>query len=353
MQTRSGKTVPMTIALRPPAQAPRPALPAGRGPLSQWVLEVFARGPIDRVPSVSVADALVDDDLHLALHLLYELHYRSFDGVDDDLEWNPVLLGFRADLERTFETALRAELARPSDANPRELNATTIGAEITAAIEESAGRSLSRFTAETATPEQVRELAIHRSIYQLREADPHTWAIPRLQGAAKAAMVLIQGDEYGWGHQRAMHATLFGDTMRALELDDTYGRYLDLVPGPTLATDNLVTLFGLHRRLRGALVGHLATFEMTSVVPMSRYSKALERLGFDADARSFYDVHVVADAQHELVARDELVPCFIRDEPDQAQSVLFGVRAVLEVERRFSNHVLDAWEAGRSSLRPW
>jgi hypothetical protein len=346
----------MTITIRPPRAAGHPSLPSARGPLSDTVLEAFQRGSlaatVEPRPALHSHDVLVDDDLHLALHLLYELHYRSFVGVGD-LEWDPDLLRFRQSLETAFEQALRCELARPADVQPRALDAHTISAELTATIESAGGRSLSQFVADDGTLEQVRELAIHRSIYQLREADPHTWGIPRLQGRAKAAMILIQGDEYGWGQHDAMHSVRFADTMRALGLDDTYGAYLDSVPGATLATDNLVTMFGLHRRLRGALVGHLATFEMTSVVPMSRYSRALERLGVDAAARRFYDVHVVADAEHEIVARDELVPAFVADEPDQAGNVLFGARAVLEVERRFSEHILGSWDAGRSSLLGW
>ena len=55
--------------------------------------------------------------------------------------------------------------------------------------------------------------------------------------------------------------------MDAVGLDATYGAYLDQIPGVTLATVNLMSLFGLHRRLRGAIVGHLALFEMTSSVP--------------------------------------------------------------------------------------
>ena len=115
--------------------------------------------------------------------------------------------------------------------------------------------------------------------YQLKEADPHTWAIPRLDGRAKAALVDIQIGEYGDGNAQHVHATLFVDAMRALELDPSYGMYLDRIPGVTLATVNLVSLLGLHRRWRGALVGHLALFEMCSVVPMGRYAHAMHRLG--------------------------------------------------------------------------
>jgi len=63
--------------------------------------------PADRLP---VPPADVDpygDDLQLALHLSYELHYRSLPGVDDNLEWDPDLLRFRSLLERPFLAALR------------------------------------------------------------------------------------------------------------------------------------------------------------------------------------------------------------------------------------------------------
>ena len=77
---------------------------------------------------------------------------------------------------------------------------------------------------------------------------------PRLVGSPKAALVRIQGDEYGDGTACRMHQQLFAETMRALGLDPTYGAYLDALPGTTLATVNLISLFGLHRRWRGALV---------------------------------------------------------------------------------------------------
>ena len=211
--------------------------------------------------------------------------------------------------------------------------------------------SLSAFIEECGTVEQVRELAVHRSAYQLKEADPHTWGIPRLAGGPKAAMVEIQADEYGKGVASEMHCSLFADTMDELGLDSRYGAYLDRLPGRTLATVNLITMFGLHRRLRAALVGHLAIFEMTSVVPMSRYARALARLDFGPRARRFYDVHVEADQHHQIVAARDLAGRLAEDEPALKAGILFGARAVMEVERRFSEDVLRAWALGRSSLR--
>ena len=72
-----------------------------------------------------------------------------------------------------------------------------------------------RSSSVAATLEQAREFLIHRSAYQLKEADPHSWVIPRLVGAAKTAVMEIQYDEYGSGDPAWMHAELFRNTMVA------------------------------------------------------------------------------------------------------------------------------------------
>ena len=67
-----------------------------------------------------------------------------------------------------------------------------------------------------------------------------------------------------------------------------------------------MSMFGLHRRLRGAIVGHLALFEMTSSIPNRRYADGLRRLGVAPTRPAFFDEHVVADAVHENVAAVDL-----------------------------------------------
>lgn len=327
-----------------------PALPKPRGPLSECLLRGLRTGETgglvtDHHPAGAPVRPSDDEDLQLALYCSYELHYRGFDGVAEELEWDPDLLAFRAGLEDRFLEELLVEHPGTVDADRavdalREL-ATT-----------SRGPSLSKHLAGPGTADQLREFCIHRSAYQLKEADPHTWAIPRLAGRAKAAMVQIQSDEYGEGIDGEMHAQLFADTLLALGLNPAYGAYLDRIPAPTLATVNLVSLLGLHRRWRGALVGHLALFEMTSVVPMGRYSDALARAGIGPAGRKFYDVHVVVDEVHQVVALDDLVAGFLEAEPGLAGDVVFGATVLSTLEGRLTNHLLDAWEAEHSSLRP-
>jgi hypothetical protein len=328
-----------------------PAPPAPRGPLSEFLVNRW-RGParpLNGAPAVRVDDPIGEDDLQLALYLCYELHYRSFAGVDDGWEWEPSLLAFRRRLERSFEMALRSSAADPADdeVDPREAASA-----VRRLVDGGSGPSLSAWFVEHGTVREFAEFAMHRSAYQLKEADPHTWVIPRLTGRAKAACVEIQSDEYGGGREEDMHASLFAAVLDGLGLDSAYGAYVERLPGITLATVNLISLFGLHRRWRGALVGHLAGFEMTSVGPMGRYAATAERLRLAPSVRRFYDVHVEADAHHQVVAADGLIAGLADAEPALVPEILFGARALMTVEGRLTDHLLDAWTAGRSSLRP-
>lgn len=322
--------------------------PRARGPLGERLLEELSVSPHDLRHLLPVARDCDHEDLHLSLYCCYELHYGGFAGVSAEWEWEPSLLAVRQELEHQFEAEL-AELTAP--ARPIPPDGVVAALWHLAAGGGSGGPSLSAWVAERAERWHLQELAIHRSPYQLKEADPHTWAIPRLSGQAKAVLVAIQADEYGAGDAARMHSTLFSTTMSDLGLDPTPNRYLDAVPAVALATTNLISLFGLHRRWRGALVGHLALFEMTSTGPMARYAAAVRRLGLPERAARFYDVHVDADAVHQHWAADGMVAGLMADEGDLAGDVAFGAAALTAVEARFSAHVLARWESEESSLR--
>jgi hypothetical protein len=293
---------------------------------------------------------LSDEDLQLALFLCYELHYRGFAAVDERWEWQPSLIRLRGLLEEPFEAAVRALVAEEFPAAAAPLTEPrAVARRLTEIVAADRGPALAKHLQTHASLAQFREFVGHRSLYHLREADPHTWGIPRLGGAAKAALVEIQIDEYGGGRLSRMHAELFRVLMGELGLDDSYGGHLAVAPAPTLATNNLMSLLGLHRRHRGALLGHLAAFEMTSSLPNRRYGNGLRRLGFGRPATIFYDEHVEADAVHEQIALHDLCGSFAAAEPERAGDVLFGAAACLAVDGRWAGHLLDSWGAGRSS----
>jgi hypothetical protein len=339
------------------AASDRVALPAA-GPVSEFVASLLGGSACDpgftpeeaselvRHLSEEAVDPLGDNDLQLALYLCYELHYRSFPNVDPDWEWSPALLALRAVLEEAFLDALEGTVGRPAAVDPEEVGDLLFRLE-----EGDDGVSLSRRLEVDAGIDEFREFVVHRSLYQLKEADPHSWAIPRLAGPPKTALLEVQGDEYGGGRPERMHSLLFAKTMRALGLDDRENAYLPFVPGPTLATVNMMSAFGLRRSRRGAIVGHLAMFEMTSARPNRRYGNALRRLGFDREATDFYDEHVEADAVHENIAAYDLAGGLARAEPELAEDIVFGARALLDLEDRFARHLLGTWEEGETSLR--
>ncbi len=325
-----------------------PSLPQPRGPLSEAVINALRGEPpaVARAP-VLPPDPLADDDLQLALYCCYELHYACFAGVDERLEWDPGMLAFRDELEAGFETALTDRVRRRDDVEPGE-----VGNLLFTLARQDPAPSLSSYLWEEASREQFEEFVMHRSSYQLKEADPHSFAIARIPGPAKAAMLEIQFDEYGSGAPERMHSRLFAKAMSALGLDSRYGAYLDRLPGATLATVNLITLFALHRRLRGALVGHLAMFEITSAVPNRRYGAALRRLGLGEEATDFFDEHVEADSVHEHVAAYDLAQRLCVDNPGLTADVIFGAEALLALEGEWASALLGSFQEGVSSLLP-
>lgn len=323
-----------------------PELPTPRGPLSHAIVAAL-RDPAGtglRTPDAEVDADPFGEDLQLALYTCYELHYRSFAGVDAGWEWDPDLLRLRGRLEGAFLRALR-ENVDAADAGVDDALAPLL-------IEPLDRGGVSHHLLDRGNVEQFREYVVHRSLYHLKEADPQAWLIPRLTGRAKAGVLTVEFDEYGGGRAERMHARLFADLMRGLGLDATYGFYLDRVPAPMLAVVNLMSLFGLHRGHRAMAVGQFAAIEIGSPPGAARLAEALRRLDVtDPACAFFYTEHVEADAVHEQLMRREVVAGLLEHEPDLEGDLVFGIRATGLVEDRLAAHLLAAWNQGRSSLR--
>ncbi|MEU3692172.1 iron-containing redox enzyme family protein [Streptomyces narbonensis] len=336
-------TPPSPSAAETTTTAPR--LVAARGDLSGAVERALRTGrpPAYTEASLRRADPW-GEDLQLALYLLYELHHRGFEGVDDDREWDPDLLRLRREAENLFLHTLRTAL--PDGPRSVEEAFAPLLAEQTNPAD-----SVSHYLESEGELWQLREYAALRSLYHLKEADPHAWVIPRLTGRAKAAMVAVEYVEFGAGHPVRMHARLFADLMTDLGLDPAYGHYLDHAPAPLLATVNLMSLFGLHRALRGALVGHFACVEVTSPPGSRRLATAMRRCGAGPAAEHFYAEPVEADADHEQVVRREVIDGILADEPALEPDIAFGCAATVLLENRLGAHMRTAWSAGRSALR--
>lgn len=335
----------MTTVYQEPRSV-RPVLPAGRGELSAAVIAALRS---DRAALPDLRSEGADpygDDLQLALYVLYELHYQGFAEVDDEREWDPDLLRLRRTLEQRFLHALRAD-----SGDVTSVDDALAGLLVEPVVADGEDAGVSHYLQRDGSLDHLREYAAMRSLYHLKEADPHAWVLPRLYGRAKAAMAAVEFDEFGAGRAQDLHARLYADLMQDLDLDIGYGHYLDAAPAAVLATVNQMSLFGLHRSLRGALVGHFAAVEVTSSPGSRRLAQAMRRTGAGPAAERFYDEHVEADAVHEQVVRREVIGGLLADEPQLETDMAFGIESTGFLEDRLGAHLLHAWRDGRTALR--
>jgi hypothetical protein len=326
-----------------------PTLPEAAGPLSFAVIDHLSCRPPRRC--FTPVEAPVGDsdpygrDFHLALCVCYELHYRGFANVDARWEWDPGVLQLRRRLEQAFLAAVREDVGKIAPGTSADDEMSELS------IEPADADGLSHYLRDSGTWDRMREYFVLRSPYHLKEGDPHAWAIPRLAGTAKAAFVAVEFDEYGGGRGDQVHQKLYADLMTAAGLNPSYLHYVNDVPAEALAAVNLMSLFGLHRDMRGAAIGHFAATEITSSPGSRRLAEALSHMNAPEPCIRFYREHVEADAVHEQVVRHDVVGELVAHEPHLEPDVVFGMRAFDVVENRLATHVMKSWTAGRSSLR--
>jgi hypothetical protein len=325
-----------------------PLLPWPRGPLSAFVVSALQRQPgtLGSTPPISRTDALSDDDFELALYLCYEMHFRGLASAE--WAWDPGLKKFRSELERAFVNRLRDEI------NDFTMHYTfdTVSA-LDEVIEECAGSSLMSYFDDSGTIDQFREFCVHRSVYQFRADYNAPDTTPQSEFDPVPASTSVRFEDLGSSVDAQLRSSFFSTTMSSLGLDNSHGSYVEIVPGVTLATVNLKSMFSFHPHWRAAMFGHAAASEVTSLESMERYCRALNRFGLEAVGRRFVDVAVPFDARRPLIARNQVFAELLTAEPKLATDVIFGAAAVLLLEQRFADHLLDAWTEDRTSLVPW
>ena len=337
-----------------------PGLPGLRGASSQRLFELLRRDARD--VETNEFDELVaaapepepsfldDADRLIMLWVLQELGYRGFQEVDDRWEVDHRAVWLRVTLEDALESALRPIVDPVVERNLTE--ARTDLAETLFSLPErefADTPSLAAYARRKMSIEQWREMLVLKSAYQLKEGDPHTFAVPRLAAAAKLAMVEIQFDEYGSGRLADLHSELFARAMAAVGLRDDYGAYADCWPAPVLAANVTLNWWSSRREWAGAVAGHLAMIETTSSLPCRKYVAGAQRLGLSEDGWRYFDEHVEADAGHEQIAIRQMCPAVA--ETEGPEKVLFGFIAGLHLEGRLADFALQRWESGESALQ--
>ncbi len=296
-------------------------------------------------------DAL--DVAHRTLYLLGAQQGWSPASAMRDNEHDLTLIALRLELERAFEAQGAREAVVPDDM-PEDPEAFAGWLEELALVREMPFEhaDVGAFYRERITLEQMKEVVAQRSLFFLKEPDPWTMVIPSLHGRAKAGLIDLILDEYGWGRYDQMHSTVYEVLMGKLGLETGYDHYLDQASWQSLAGLNAQAMMARHRRMARRMYGYVYLVESESPGAMKNYLKAYERFGIDdPEVLSFYELHIDADEGHSDVALNEVVMPVVRDEPDARAEIARGVVEGRWIHHLFSAHLVACFEAGRTSLR--
>lgn len=293
------------------------------------------------------------DAAHRALYVLGAQQGWSPVGAVRENEHDLTLAAVRLELERGFEAQLARSATVPADL-PADPEAFGPWLEELATTREMPfeGPSLGAHHREHTTLDQLREVVAQRSLFFLKEPDPWTMVIPSLHGRAKAGLIDLILDEYGWGRYDQMHSTVYEVLMGKLGLETGYDHYVDQAPWQALAGLNHQAMMARHRRMCRRMYGYVFLTEATSPGAMANYLAAYARAGIDdPDVLSFYELHIDADEGHADVALNEVIMPVVLEEPDARADIARGVVEGRWVDELLSRHLLACWGAGRSSLR--
>ncbi|TDT18703.1 heme oxygenase-like protein [Ilumatobacter fluminis] len=313
-----------------------PRLPQPVGPISSAVVDLLTTG-VGASLNMAHPDPF-DRDRQLAWFMLNGLSYRGWRDVHDDMEWHPLAVEWRRNLEEWFMEHAHDQVW---------LDGLAVAEAIEGALAPDETPGAAAWLAEHGRRDHLADAIAMRMPYQMIEADPHTFAVPRLDGEVKRAICDVQAGEYGVGHEFS-HAELYARAASALGVDES--DVLDRLPGVAFATVNFITACGLRRSWRHIVVGQLTLFEMDSVAPNRLMVEACDRIGVADEVRRFFHVHVLADAEHEQMMEDAVVKRLCVDDPDCAADVTFGIAAQRWIDRAIARHAVGAWERGRSAL---
>ncbi len=293
------------------------------------------------------------DVAHRALYVLGAQQGWSPAGVHRDNEHDLTLAAVRLELERAFEAQLARSAVLPDDlpTDPGSFGPwlEQLALERPMAFE---GPSMGAFYRDHVTLEQLSEVVAQRSLFFLKEPDPWTMVIPSLHGRAKAGLIDLILDEYGWGRFDQMHSTVYEVLMGKLGLETSYDHYFEQTSWPVLAGLNYQAMLARHRRLCRRMYGYIYLVEADSPGSMKNYLAAYARAGVeDPEVLKFYELHIDADEGHSDVALNEVVMPVVRDEPAAMADVAQGVLEGRWVHALLSAHLHECFSAGRSSLR--
>jgi hypothetical protein len=162
-----------------------------------------------------------------------------------------------------------------------------------------------------------------------------------LDGAPKLELATNYWDEMGTGDAGRVHTDLYRRFVRAVDLP-TQPR--DRQPTEAIERALLGSLLATNRARQPELVGALGLIELQAGPRCRRVLAGLDRLGFGADARAFYEEHAVTDPRHGKDWLDKVIGP-LAAEPFWAEGIVRGARWRWIVNNVFFAAMVDRFMA--------
>ena len=294
------------------------------------------------------------DAAHRALYALYAQNAWSPEGAVRVNQHDPTMAAVLHQLERGLERSLaQYELPEQPPKAPEEFAPWLAELALERDLPADPPTGMPALLDNVITLEQLKEIVAQRSLFFLKEPDPWAMVIPSLHGEAKAGLLDLLLDEYGWGRYDQMHSTIYEELMAELEMETGYDAYAARSSWQFLATMNLQNLYARHRRLCRRMYGYVYLIEADSPRAMKHYLAAWDRLGLgdNEQVTKFYELHVTADEGHQDVALNEVIVPVLKQQPNAGPEIARGVMEGRIIEGEFGRHLHACFTAGRSSLR--
>ena len=318
----------------------------------------YAAGLVEQARKTASAafddgDEAALDVAHRALYALYAQHAWSPVTAMRDNQHDPTIAAVLRELERGLERWLATfELPEAPPEDPEAFTAWLSDLALHRELPALPSNGMGTFIRDEISLEQLKEIVVQRSLFFLKEPDPWAMVIPSLHGEAKAGLLDLLLDEYGWGRYDQMHSTIYEDLMGALDLETGYDAYAARTSWQFLASMNLQNLYARHRRLCRRMYGYVYLVEADSPPSMKNYLAAWDRLGLGEDERvtKFYELHVTADEGHQDVALNEIILPIVKSEPEAREDIARGVLEGRVTDWLFAEHLKASFANGETSL---
>lgn len=166
---------------------------------------------------------------------------------------------------------------------------------------------------------------------------------------AKLELARNYWDEMGRGREAGMHGPMLSALIAELGLEPT----IDSTVWESLALANTMLGLALNRRYAYHAIGALGVVELTAPGRVAKVAAGLQRLGFGARQRLYFELHSAIDLRHSRDWNREIIGPLVEADARCARYIAEGALMRLECGARcFRRYREELWRAAAADAAP-